>query len=272
MTLLSRKGMRRLCQAAVALSFILIPWLNGLDIRSVSGNLLSLEFFKVPFADPLAALQVWATTEHLALTVSVGAGLALLLAAVMGPVFCSWICPFGLLADLVAKLPFVRRPAPSLKAWYGKSILFGAVVAVLAVFGYPPLLDQLSLPGWYTRTMQGLWLSGAVPAGFWLLPAAVGLDLAAGGHAWCRHVCPQALLLQWAGHLLPVRFRVKYDPSRCICGEPADSPCSLACPHGLDPRKRNIHPQCTNCGDCVVRCTHFGHALSQGFARRKRLS
>jgi ferredoxin-type protein NapH len=271
MIAISRKKIRRSCQVVVSLAFILIPWLNGHDIRGVSGNLLSLEFFNIPFADPLAALQVWATTGHLARTAAVGAALALLLAAVMGPVFCSWICPFGLLADLVAKLPFVRRPTPSPKAWYGKSILFGAVVAGLAVSGYPPLLDQLSLPGWYTRAMQGLWLSGAIPVGLWLLPAAACLDMAAGGHAWCRHVCPQSLLLQWAGHLLPARFRVTYDPSRCKCSEPTGSPCSLACPYGLDPRKRNIHPQCTNCGDCVVRCTHFGHALSQGFARRKRL-
>ncbi|MBG0789006.1 MAG: 4Fe-4S binding protein [Desulfovibrionaceae bacterium] len=266
---INRKIVRRICQATVALSFIAIPWLNMHDIRFVTGNLLSFEFLKIPFADPLAALQVWVSTGHMAITPALGAMLVLTLAVAMGPVFCGWICPYGLMADLVGKLPPRRTTTPSSKAWYIKGTVALIVVGALALTGAPPLLNQLSLPGWYTRTMQMLWLYGVIPAGFWLLPFAACLDLGGGRRFWCRYICPQSLLLQLAGRILPYRFRVVYDPGRCICKDQSPSPCSQACPYGLDPRERAIHPECTNCGDCVVRCAHFGHALSQGFAKRQ---
>ncbi|NDV18450.1 4Fe-4S binding protein [Pseudodesulfovibrio sp. JC047] len=266
---LHRNHVRRACQCLVALSFIAIPWINGFDIRIVTGNLLSLEIFGIPFADPLAALQVFFSTWSLSWTVTIGALLSLTLAVIMGPVFCSWICPYGLIADLMQKLPFVKRRNRFSRGWLFKAVVVGIVVVGLGAMAFPPMLNQLSLPGWYTRTMQTLWLSGTIPAGFWLLPAASVLDMAGGGHFWCRYCCPQSLLLQAAGLVLPRRFRVKYDASKCICSEKNPSPCMKSCPYGLDPRERKIHPECTNCGDCVVQCSHFGSALSQGFGSRK---
>jgi len=266
---MNRKHARRACQLLVALSFIAIPWINGFDIRIVTGNLLSLEIFGIPFADPLAALQVWVSTWHMSSTLALGAILSLTLAAIMGPVFCAWICPYGLIADLIQKLPFVKTRNRLSKGGVFKAVVVGIVVVGLGVMEFPPVLNQLSLPGWYTRTMQTLWLSGTIPVGLWLLPVASVLDMAGGGHIWCRYCCPQSLLLQAAGMMLPNRFRVNYDTSRCTCSDKSPSPCMKSCPYGLDPRERNIHPECTNCGDCVVQCSHFGKALSQGFAARK---
>ncbi|MDR3357835.1 MAG: 4Fe-4S binding protein [Desulfovibrio sp.] len=37
-----------------------------------------------------------------------GAGLALLLALLMGPVFCSWLCPYGFFSEL-AHAPGAKR-------------------------------------------------------------------------------------------------------------------------------------------------------------------
>ena len=271
---LNRKGLRRLSQVSVALLFIAIPWINGLDIRFITGNLLSLDVFGIPFADPVAATQVGVSTWHLSGTMFIGAFLVLVLAAAMGPVFCSWICPYGLITDLVQKISLRRNGSGKngLGFPYGLSIKITVVAVALlsvAALQLPPFLNQLSLPGWYTRTMQSLWLSGTIPFGFWLLPVASFIDFAGGGRIWCRYVCPQSLLLVLAGMVLPKRFRVVHDKSKCICTSAGLSPCTKSCPLGIDPRERDIHPECTNCGDCVVTCERFGQALSQKIARRK---
>lgn len=268
MTRINRKHLRRLCQFAVLALFALVPWLHLKDIRLLTGNLLSFEIAGLPLADPLAALQALLSSRGgVAASLLLGAAITLLLALALGPVFCSWLCPYGLVADILGKLRKKRRPLPHRLT--AKTLVFGALALIIGLAGLPPLLNQISLPGWYSRATQSLWLSGVIPTGFWLFPAAAVLDVAVGGRFWCRFCCPQSLLLVWAGRLSPKRLRVVHDPSRCSCSPRRPSPCVLSCPLDIDPRQRGVDPECTNCGDCVVACARFGQALSQRFASQQ---
>ncbi len=94
----------------MALAFIIIPWLNHLRISVVYGNFLSFHFFKFPLADPLAVLQVTLKNAYFYTDLLVGAGIALLLALFLGMVFCSWMCPFGLLSEWGHQLHKRRKP------------------------------------------------------------------------------------------------------------------------------------------------------------------
>ena len=263
---------RRLTQLAAAGFFLLVPWLNAEGFHGLRGDLLAFSAFGLPLADPLSGLQTLAATGHIGVPLALGSLTALALAAVLGAVFCSWICPYGLISELNHSLnQRARGPARpwSASGFPAKALAVGGWLVAAAVLGLPPLLDQLSLPGWYSRAAQTWFLAGAVPVGVSLLLAAWALDLLSGRRLWCRYLCPQALLLMVVQRSSPRRWRVVFDGQRCTCAD-RPSPCGEACSLGLDPRgdQARLELECSNCGDCVAQCAHCGQALVQRFAPR----
>ena len=95
------KTYRRAIQIGVAVAFILIPWLNHMRTSIVYGNFLSFHFYKFPLADPLAVLQITLKNNYFSTDLLIGAAIALVIAAILGTVFCSWMCPFGLLSEWI---------------------------------------------------------------------------------------------------------------------------------------------------------------------------
>ena len=51
-------SLRRCVQVLTGLVFCLLPWLNALGVQWISGSLFALDLKGVPFADPVAVLQV----------------------------------------------------------------------------------------------------------------------------------------------------------------------------------------------------------------------
>ena len=100
-------GIRRCAQTLTALVFCLLPWLNAPGAHQftlISGSLFALDLGGLPFADPVAALQVAVGGFAPAPRLLLGAVLSLGLALLLGRVFCSWICPYGFLSELVSSL------------------------------------------------------------------------------------------------------------------------------------------------------------------------
>ena len=98
-------GIRRCAQTLTALVFCLLPWLNAPGAHQftlISGSLFALDLGGLPFADPVAALQVAVGGFAPAPRLLLGAVLSLGLALLLGRVFCSWICPYGFFSELVS--------------------------------------------------------------------------------------------------------------------------------------------------------------------------
>jgi ferredoxin-type protein NapH len=129
-------------------------------------------------------------------------------------------------------------------------------------FAAAPVLNQLSLPAWYSRMFQMYVAENYLtPAVFFIL-AVLALEFLAHNRLWCRYVCPQAMLLAAVQLLNPWRLKVVHNPELCVCKK-GNAPCRDACPLGLEP-KRLRHPwerECNNCGDCYVTCGKLGGAL-----------
>lgn len=267
----SLKTVRLVVQVCFALLFILVPWLNAREIHHVTGNLLSFTFFGVPLADPLAVVQAFISSGEVATRALTGAAIALLLAMLLGAVFCSWICPFGLLSELMQRVQvrFGRaHPLNGPDGFRGKLWAVGIFLVLLLLFGLPPVLNQLSMPGWYSRVWQMLQVQHVVPVGGALLLTALGVDAILGRRFWCRYCCPQSLLLMVVQKLSPWRWRVRFTAAKCTCSRMR--PCGEACSLGLNPRgsKEQLESECSNCGDCVVACSRYGKALEQRFTRK----
>ena len=270
---------RRLAQFAAFAVFCCLPWLTAKEL-GIRGNLFALDLWGLPFADPAGALQAIVCGGPKLNTLLVGALLALLLALILGRVFCSWICPFGLLSELAhslarllgrgrAKQGVSNRVAD--RAFWGKTALLVCCILVMALWGFP-LLGLISLPGelsllpllvWQEASLWALLGAATVPI------VALLAELVSGKRLWCRFVCPQSVLLGAAATALPrhVRqwrapgLRIAWQAKSCSCTK--ESPCAAACPLGLNPRhvKGPSRRDCILCGDCLKTCAERGGAL-----------
>lgn len=263
---------RRLAQIGVLLAFVVIPFLNWKEINVVSGNFLSFNLWAFTVVEPMAALQVFLGSLSVTATALLGAGVILLLALIMGPVFCSWICPFGLFSELMhgSRPAAENSPPVTARPYKIKLLICGLALLGVLLFLPFPVLNQISMPGWYSRIMQHLVMYGQMLwLGLILIVGALALEKYLNRRFWCRYVCPQSLLLNLCGLLLPSRFQVRFERKKCVC--PAkDRLCGKVCSLNLDPRAASTAQrlQCTNCGDCVDACKGRGSALSMGFGKK----
>lgn len=259
---------RRSVQISVAVAFVVIPWLNHLRISFVYGNFLSFHFFKFPLADPLAVLQVTLKNSYFCADLLIGAGIALLPAFFLGTVFCSWICPFGLLSEwghALSKRHHRKKRKQQLRrgGFLCKIVLFLIGVAGFFLFSTTPVLNQLSLPAWYSRIFQFWFEQRHISLAIVTLFVIVAVEAVSGMRLWCRYVCPQSVLISLVKLLNRRRLRVVFDTDACLCKSEAARPCVRACSLGLDPG--NPDPwkiECNNCGECVAACKKRGNALA----------
>lgn len=261
------RPLRRTVQAATVLAFLLIPWLNTREIYFFTGNMAAFRAGGLPLADPLAALQVAAAAFTSTPDMILGAGLVLLFAVLLGPVFCSWLCPFGFLSELVKGNRQGAGSTPEqktiVKPFLIKTCLIAAGLLLIVSLTPVPLLTQLSMPAWFTRFWQHaisyrhlLW-----PALF-IIPGLLLIEYSAKKRVWCRYFCPQSVLISLAGLALPRRLRVGFNKRACTCPA-SDRACRKACSLDLNPRESTLAQklQCTNCGDCIDACAGRGCAL-----------
>ena len=138
--------LRRLVQVAVLLLLAALPWLNREGFTGMKGSLFAFDFFGLPFADPLGAVQIGLSGIIPGWRLIAGALVVLAVALCLGRIFCSWICPFGFLSELVHAIRG-RRPQKPLKHGFRSRAVIALVgLALVPLLGFP-LLNQLSLPG-----------------------------------------------------------------------------------------------------------------------------
>ena len=240
----------------------------------MKGSLFAFDFFGWPFADPLGPVQMLLSGMAPGWRLAAGGGAALLLALCLGRVFCSWLCPFGLLSEAAQGLRSkAAPPKPAKHSFRSRAAVMLAGLTLAALLGFP-LLNQLSLPGGFSLGL----ITAAAPLSdkailsletrilFFALPflpvlLVLAAEIVTGKRLWCRWVCPQSVLLSLMARL-PLAPRLQRSLSRCTCKNGAHA-CRAACPLGLDPRNpRSASPlECTNCGACVLACSHV-HAGS----------
>jgi len=273
------KTYRRCFQVFIAVVFIVIPIANRSDYSYVYGNYLAFHLLGIPFADPLAVLQLTLKNHYITLENTIGALVPLLLAFALGTVFCSWLCVYGLLSEWTHQLskkllpPGYRGLPLGRPGFPFKMGVFVAGFIGFFVFSTTPILNQLSLAAWYSRFFQYLFGQDVVSLCFLFLLALLCIEFLARKRLWCRYVCPQSVLIILAKQLGRKRMRVAFAEEKCIC-KPGYERCDRACSLQLQPKTldRILETECSNCGDCVVACTKMGRALFFKFPLGRELS
>ena len=212
-------------------------------------------------------------------------GVLLLLTLLFGRVYCSFICPLGILQDIVFRIRRWLAPKRFLKfsrpvPWMRYGVL--ALLAACCVTGLAGLslnwLDPYSIFGRIMYVLAwpaAIWSNNLLaadsssadlvqmdyfPAAFPVLLASAGmLGLVAVMSAWkgrlyCNTVCPVGTFLGLLSRIS--LFRLGFDPASCKkCGKCVKS-CKAQC---LNLKEYKIDSsRCVACYDCVRSCSEGG--------------
>lgn len=219
---------------------------------------------------PIGALQALLNQQGFHIPFGV-LGFFFLFGSVLGRFICGWLCPFGLIQDLLYKIPVFRKrkrlPFHRILK-YGKYVVLITLVCVGSMF----LFDGFAkVPAFCKYLCPSGTLLGAVPllAANDLLRGQVGgLFLWKAGvlsfimllsvkvyRPFCQYLCPLGAIYGWFNRFSFVQIR--WEKERCLsCGA-----CEKACPVALSVTEISRSPECIRCGKCVAscpeKCLHF---------------
>lgn len=200
-------------------------------------------------------------------------GFLMLMGAVFGRFVCGWLCPFGLIQDLLHKIPFVKkiRKVPG-DRWlkYLKYVILAIFVVILPLFAVD-MIGQGS--PWFCKLICP---SGTLTAGIPLVLTNPGLQSAVSWlFAWkvlilvvlillsimiyrpfCRYLCPLGAIYGWFNSIAFYRFEI--DESSCTKCKVCQKICKLDIPVWEKPNSVD----CIRCGDCKNSCPH--NAIKNG--------
>ncbi len=231
----------------------------------------------------------------LAINVAVVIGLVLL-TLVFGRIYCSVICPLGVLQDIFG---WLGKKAKKNRYTYSKEVawlryLMLAVLVVALVAGVGSIVQLLAPYSAFgriaTMLLQPLWMLGnnmlatlaerydsyafySVDVWMRSMPvfiiAAVTLLLLVvlawrGGRTYCNTICPIGTILSFFARFS--LFKISFDADKCKSCSLCTKNCKASC---IDFKNHKVdYSRCVVCGDCINSC-NFG-ALSYKVVRKPK--
>ena len=200
-------------------------------------------------------------------------GIILLYGVILGRTICGWLCPLGLIQELLHKIPTpkIRKSRITRVLSWLKYILL-AVFAVAIPLWYG-LRHNMPLPGFCKYICPAGTFEGAIgllanPVNSekfsmlgilftrkFIIMLLIGLLCVFCYRTFCRFICPLGAIYGLFNSFNVIG--VKVDSSRCSgCG-------SCVCSCGMDVRHVGDH-ECINCGRCMEVCTRNAISIKAG--------
>jgi len=238
----------------VNLLFTVSFWL---DIQILEGALTASRLLGFHLIDINSALQVMLAHKHIIVNLIIGTGTVVVLWFLCGGrTFCSWVCPYHLVAEFAEKLHLflVKKKLVSDHTIHrGVRTLLWFFFAALAWFTGYTVFETVSPPGILSRAL--IYGPGLALAWVALLLA---FEIFYSRRGWCRYVCPIGLTYGFVGVFSPLR--IQYNLNHCF----HEGDCRKVCevPHVLEIVKKgrasdvilDTGADCTRCGACVDVC------------------
>lgn len=245
--------------------------LPGLNCYSCPGAVASC---------PIGSLQAVISSRNFKFSFYV-VGFMVFIGAIFGRFVCGWLCPFGLLQDLLHKIPFPKK----IKTFKGDKLLRNLKYVILLVFVIilPMCLVDITGLGdpWFCKFICP---AGTLEGGIPLTVMNESLRKALGFlWAWkfvilvlilvlsviiyrpfCKYLCPLGGVYSLFNGISV--FRLRFDENKCV----SCKKCSKVCKMNVDPTKNPDHTECIRCGLCVEACPT--NALTSGFVNQQKKS
>lgn len=202
-------------------------------------------------------------------------GFLMAVGAFFGRFVCGWLCPFGLVQDLLHKIPLFRKLKKSPGDRYLKYLKY--VILVVFVIILPVTITNIVGGGtpWFCKLIcpSGTLLGGipltllnpSLRSGLGLLFSwkvfvlvAVAVWAIKVYRPFCRYLCPLGAVYSLFNPIALYRFEVNQD-SCTKCGA-----CRKACPMDLPVHEIPNNLECIRCGKCLKACKN--HSLHSTFS------
>lgn len=207
-------------------------------------------------------------------------GILIFIGALVGRLVCGWLCPFGLIQELLHKIPFVKK----IGTFPGDKLLRKLKYVILLIFVIllPMFLVDIIGQGspYFCKLICP---AGTLEGGIPLVLLSEGMRGAIGWlYAWknlllvltilaciiiyrpfCKYICPLGAIYSFFNKVSVFRYRV--DAHKCVhCGK-----CAKACEMQVDPSKTPNHAECIRCGKCRSVCPTDAIEFTTCFHRTK---
>lgn len=242
----------------------LLVWLDPLGLRWHTMCSPVFHCYACPLATFACPIGVLAQFSALHVFPFMAIGLLVAFGAAFGTLICGWVCPFGFLQDLVAKVPTPKFDMPKFAGHFRYVMLIGTVLVIPYFFGEGhPLFVCRICPAGALEAAVPTMVSQAVASEQVIWPNAakliiLGLFLLAiffMRRPWCRLLCPLGAIFSLFNRVSA--FFVRFDANECTHCER----CHQLCEYGIQPEKTPNDLNCIRCLECT-KCSP--EALSLG--------
>lgn len=231
---------------------------------------------------PIGALQATLNSREYHFSMYI-LGLLVIFGTALGRFVCGFLCPFGLLQDLLFKIPFFKKlhrlPGEKGLRWL-RFVFLGVFVILLPMF----VIDITGLgEPWFCKYICPVGtLEGGIPlvlldkamrsaAGFlfkWKLVILIIILLSSIiiYRPFCRYVCPLGAIYGIFNKISFYRYTI--DTTKCTqCGE-----CQKICKLDIPVWKAPNNMDCIRCGDCKAGCPNKAICLNNTICSNKAIS
>ena len=215
-------------------------------------------------ACPIGAMQAVIGSWKFKFTFYI-AGFLMFTGALIGRFVCGWLCPFGLIQDLLHKIPAPKK----IKSFRGDKLLRKLKYLILLLFvillpmfavdvlgqGAPYFCKLICPAGTLEGGLPLVLLNSSMRSAIgWLyawknalLIVTIALSILI-YRPFCKYICPLGAVYSIFNPVSVFRYRI--DSGRCT----GCNTCANVCKMQVDPVKNANDPECIRCGACKKAC------------------
>lgn len=226
------------------------------DIQILEGSLSGSRLLGFHLADPFASFQIMLASHLVKINLVIGVVTVIVIYFMLGGrFFCSWVCPYHLLAEIgerinrwLLKKKIIKRDHMfdrNIKYYFFGLFLILSFVTGITVF---EVLNPVAILSRFFVYGPGLIL-------LWVV-ALLAFEIFYSRRAWCRYFCPISVPYNIIGRFAP--FKVRWNVNKCSNCKKCQRVCMV--PFVL---KETVNQglseyvtsgECTRCGLCVDVC------------------